>query len=275
MKVAQNFWPTIGAVTAMVLLLAGCGDHRPTWREANLPKSPISLMPPGVEPANILLLSAGSSPFPIQVAGPSAAARPLAKPLAGRNSAPAPWRPLVTLAAAHRSTAQRSTAPTAAPTRQLAEVGGRAYFVQIGAYRSRATSEDKWRRLAAAHPALLAGEAGLIVRHDFGPPKGLYYQIQAGPFVDRAGADARCAALKAANVDCFVVHTRLDVATRPAAGPAIATEPPAARKARAGGRSPTPATPTGSSRAVPPPAAPPTVPEAPFIRSTLAGIDDD
>lgn len=213
------------ALAGVALLAAGCGDHRPLWRQAGLPNPSISLMPPGARVADLA----------VQVAGPAAAAVSESRAVRAAPR-PAPKKPS---AAGAARVSRRQPAPRAPLLVAAASAG--AHFVQVGAHRTRAASEDMWSRLRSLHPRQFGAESHFIVRRDFGTPRGTYFQIQLGPFADRRAADAKCAALQSARIDCFVVRTALERVVLPAAGapspgaasanaPARAVPPPPARK---------------------------------------------
>ncbi len=143
------------------------------------------------------------------------------------------------LAGSAVAAATESRAVRAAPRAPLliAAASAGAHFVQVGAHRTRAASEDLWSRLQSLHPRRLGAESHFIVRRDFGPPRGTYFQIQLGPFAHRRAADAKCAVLRSDRIDCFVVRTLLEQVVAPAAGgppagaastsaPAAETPPP-------------------------------------------------
>jgi hypothetical protein len=138
----------------------------------------------------------------------------------------------------------------------VAAAGGNAHFVQIGAHRTRAASQKLWSKLESLHPRLLGADAHFIVRRDYGAPRGTYFQIQLGPFIDRGAADAKCAELRGARIDCFVLRTALNQVVLPAAG----APPPGAASANA------------PARAAPPPVA---KKAAKFIRSGLGQGESD
>ena len=227
------------ALAGLAFLAVGCGDHRPVWRQAGLPKSSISLLPPG----------ASVAAQPVQVAGPAAAA------VTESRAVRAEPRPLPKKPRAADSARISHRPPPRAPVQVAA--AGAAHFVQVGAHRTRAASEKMWNRLQSLHPRQLGAESHFIVRRDFGAPRGTYFQIQLGPFVDRRAADAKCAALQSARIDCFVVRTRLERVTLPAAG----------------GPSPGAALVNAPVRAAPPPPAREKAEQ--FIRSGLGQGDDN
>lgn len=204
-----RFARMILALAGVALFVAGCGDHRPVWRQAGLPKSPVSLVPPGARAADLA----------VQVAGPAAAAVTETR---AASAEPGP-RPKKTHATDPASVSRRRPEPRAPIL--VAAAGRSAHFVQVGAHRTRAASQKLWNKLESLHPGLLGTNPHFIVRRDFGPPRGTYFQIQLGPFVDRRAADARCAELRAARIDCFVLRTALDRVVLPAAGAASANAP--------------------------------------------------
>ncbi len=145
------------------------------------------------------------------------------------------YRPLYSLAnldrqlyAAPRGTpnplaAANLTAPSSLPAA--------AHFVQVGAHRTRSSGEKSWARLKALHPRLLGAESHVIARRDFGAPKGTYFRVRLGPFADRRAANAKCAELQSARIDCFAVRAALKRTARSAAAmPSPQPSPAAARQ---------------------------------------------
>jgi len=83
-----------------------------------------------------------------------------------------------------------------------AKTGG--FVVQLAALKAKAGAAPAWARLQKAHPALLSDRELAIQRVDLGD-RGIFYRVQAGFFVERAGASDLCHALKARGQDCLVV----------------------------------------------------------------------
>ena len=98
-------------------------------------------------------------------------------------------------------------AATSAPAPQVAALpdattGG--FVVQLAALKAKDGARPAWARLQKAHPALLGDRELAIQRVDLGD-RGIFYRVQAGFFVERAGARDLCNALKARGQDCLVV----------------------------------------------------------------------
>ncbi|HEX4888895.1 MAG TPA: SPOR domain-containing protein [Alphaproteobacteria bacterium] len=81
--------------------------------------------------------------------------------------------------------------------------GGKAFVLQLGAFRTQQAADAGWKLLAARHAGVLGSLEHFIVPADLGE-KGRFFRLQAGPFPERTAANAQCAALKTAGVDCLV-----------------------------------------------------------------------
>ena len=91
--------------------------------------------------------------------------------------------------------------PPAAPL-QTAAVAKGGVVVQLSSVKSEAAATQEWKRLQAAHPAVL-GKLGLAL--ESAAVQGTtYYRVQTGPFASREAAADVCTQLKARNQDCLV-----------------------------------------------------------------------
>jgi hypothetical protein len=111
----------------------------------------------------------------------------------GGGAQPAPPAP----PAAPQQTAPQQTAP-----QQTAAVAKGGVVVQLSSVKSEAAATQEWKRLQAAHPAVL-GKLGLAL--ESAAVQGTtYYRVQTGPFASREAAAEVCTQLKARNQDCLV-----------------------------------------------------------------------
>lgn len=85
----------------------------------------------------------------------------------------------------------------------LATSGGKAFVLQLGAFRSQEAADAGWKLLATRHAGILGGLQHYVQPADLGD-RGRFFRLQAGPFSERAAANTQCAALKSAGVDCLV-----------------------------------------------------------------------
>jgi len=131
-------------------------------------------------PTVVIPTTSGATPTPDQV-------RAAAKP----SAAPAP--PAV------RSEEQIASAPATAP------IGAKAFKIQLSAVRSDAAAKSEWDKLKKTHPSVLGRLSLNVEKADLGQ-KGVYYRIQAGPFADRAAADAACQELTKQKASCLVIR---------------------------------------------------------------------
>ena len=76
--------------------------------------------------------------------------------------------------------------------------------IQLAAVKNADEAPREWSRLQQALGAQLEGLVLTVETVDLGT-KGIYHRIQAGPFPDKAAANAKCAAIKARKQDCLVV----------------------------------------------------------------------
>ncbi len=92
---------------------------------------------------------------------------------------------------------------TAALTPAPAPASGKAFVLQLGAFRTQEAADAGWKLLANRHEAILGALEHFITPADLGE-RGRFFRLQAGPFSERAAANDQCAALKSAGVDCLV-----------------------------------------------------------------------
>ncbi len=83
-------------------------------------------------------------------------------------------------------------------------IGGGAFVLQLGAFRTQESAVAGWKLLTSKHAAILDGLTQAVSEADLGE-KGKFYRLQAGPFTDRAAASGKCTALKNAGANCLVV----------------------------------------------------------------------
>lgn len=143
-----------------------------------------------------------------------AAARALAEELraGGRDAADPPETAGETVAKGSSEGPIAALGLTSAEARQIFDSvaespadQGSSYRVRLAAYRSVENSRKGWDILRKANPDLFQDLEPRIHRIDFGPEKGIFYRLEAGPLADRTAAGALCAALKARKFDCLVV----------------------------------------------------------------------
>lgn len=129
-------------------------------------------------------------------------AKPLPKP-EGRDAI-AQLLEKESLETANGATAEPAEPAPAAQTtpKQTAEVATGAVVLQLSSVKSEAAAAQEWKRLQAAHPALL-GKLALSL--ETAAVQGTtYYRVQTGPFASRAAAAQVCTQLKSQNQDCLV-----------------------------------------------------------------------
>lgn len=98
-----------------------------------------------------------------------------------------------------KSEDQLAAAPASAP------IGAKAFKIQLSAVRTEAAARSEWDKLKKTHPSVLGRLSLNVEKADLGQ-KGVYFRIQAGPFADRAGADAACQELTKQKAACLVVR---------------------------------------------------------------------
>ena len=72
-------------------------------------------------------------------------------------------------------------------------------------FRRPENAEAHWQEVSAAHPEIFDLVAKKILRFDLGPERGIYYRLRVGPFLDRPEAEAKCAEIVEAGLDCLVI----------------------------------------------------------------------
>ena len=139
---------------------------------------------------------------PAQTATASGPPAPPAPESHGRSQVPEP--PAVELSARQpaEGAAAAPDSDTSEPAPATAPSSG-SFMIQLVAL-SLDQTEAVWRQLQEAHPHLL-GELPLSVETAEVQGK-TYHRVQAGPFPDRAPAEAVCAQLKARKQGCLVVR---------------------------------------------------------------------
>jgi cell division septation protein DedD len=137
--------------------------------------TPAASAPTAATPAPV-----GATPTPEQV---RAAAKPAAPP-------PPP---------AVKSEEQIAAAAPTPP------IGAKAFKIQLSAVRTEAAAKTEWDKLKKSHASVLGRLTLNVEKADLGQ-KGIYYRIQAGPFADRAAADAACQELTKQKAACLVVR---------------------------------------------------------------------
>lgn len=144
----------------------------------------------GAPPAATKGAPATSAPV---AAAPSAATPSPEQVRAAAKPAAPPAPPAV------KSEEQIASAPATAP------IGAKAFKIQLSAVRSDAAAKTEWDKLKKTHPTVLGRLSLNVEKADLGQ-KGVYYRIQAGPFADRAAADAACQELTKQKASCLVIR---------------------------------------------------------------------
>lgn len=132
-------------------------------------------------------------------------------------SVPAPSLDLEPAAGAGQNSAEQGSAPSSEqsqpepaamepaaeeePVQTAAATG--AFRIQLAAVRSQDAAQVGWKKMTKAHPDVLGTLSLNVVKVDRG--SGALYRLQAGPFADRATAEAACGKLKQKRQDCLVV----------------------------------------------------------------------
>lgn len=84
---------------------------------------------------------------------------------------------------------------------------GKAYFVQLGSYRSAHQARLGWQVLKAKHQYLLTDYNPVIATADLGEDKGgLYYRLRIGGFAQKATPLSLCSDLRNLQTDCFMPY---------------------------------------------------------------------
>ncbi len=82
--------------------------------------------------------------------------------------------------------------PAAKPVAKTAATTGGSYKVQLGAFKSDAEAQAAWKKISAAHGAVLGGTPSIIKAEVNG---GTFYRLRAGSYADAAAAKAACGKL--------------------------------------------------------------------------------
>jgi hypothetical protein len=93
-------------------------------------------------------------------------------------------------------------AATPAPSAPSRPGGSRVVLASV---QSQPDAQREWERLRRAHSDALSGLAPEFVRTDLGD-RGVFWRIYVGPAEAPGDAQARCAALKQRQVNCFVAR---------------------------------------------------------------------
>ncbi len=130
---------------------------------------------------------------PLQL-NPDAASAPVRQ-----QQAPAP-----AAAPAQVASAPATAQPTAAPAPvQASPFPAGSYVVQVAASRSEQDAQGTAASINQRYGAQLSGYAPAVERADLGD-RGIYYRVGVGPMKSQGDANALCAKLKSAGLDCFV-----------------------------------------------------------------------
>lgn len=130
---------------------------------------------------------------------PAKVAEKLTPPKVERPTAPAkPVAPKVV------EQAKKAVPETPAPV-QTASADG--YLLQLGAFSTRESAMNGWRQFSDKYPGSLSGLAPDLQSFQNSSGRTIY-RLRASGLSSRARADARCAALKAAEQACFVVSPK-------------------------------------------------------------------
>ncbi len=175
------------------------------------PADPAAALPLPADGAGPPEISGGEPPSPTPAAS-AAAPTPAPDPtpeLAERHSAQATadaaaTPPAAAPAAAASASAPAATTVAALPSPALAPTFSGAFGVQLLAVRDEAAAAAAWTSLQQQHPTVLGTLRSRVQAAEVGGD--VFYRLQAGPFVDREGASAVCAALQSRGTDCFVVE---------------------------------------------------------------------
>jgi len=93
-----------------------------------------------------------------------------------------------------------ATAPASPTTTQTASLGN--FRIQLASLKSEAAAQKTWKRLTAKYKDVLSSLTVHIQKVALA--SGTYYRLQAGPFEDKASANAVCTKLKAHGQPCLV-----------------------------------------------------------------------
>ncbi len=96
----------------------------------------------------------------------------------------------------------RAAIPKDEASKKMAPRG--AFQVQLGAMKSKTRAAREAARIARVYKSLLGGLKVSAMRVDLGK-RGIYYRLRAGPFENRAAADALCRKIAARKTGCIVI----------------------------------------------------------------------
>ena len=171
--------------------------------------APPPLPPPGSEvakaassktKAKLSQASPQSGPIKLTPGPKKQIAKPTPPPSKSDVRAPAKRKPTA-LTPAPKLTAPQMHA------RATRSAGGKGYYIQLGALRSKSAAERAWRVAQQKNRSLLGGRDVDVQRANV-PNKGVYYRVQSGPFAGSRNAKNLCDALKRRKQGCFVVRRR-------------------------------------------------------------------
>ena len=163
------------------------------------------LLPPPERPAATTAIPPMPPPPPAASSSPPATAMPPPSP-----PAPPPAPPVTTAAAPPPPPPSALSSPPSAPSppppvaAKTASVPSGAARIQLAAHRDVASAATDWKRLQKKFPDTLGGLTSHFEEVTLAG-KGTFQRLQAGPFADRATAQAACDKLKASKQDCIVV----------------------------------------------------------------------
>ncbi len=79
-----------------------------------------------------------------------------------------------------------------------------AFFIQIGAVRTKTIAQTEWKRLKDSNKDIL-GSMQLFIQEVEVEGRGTFHRMQAGPLPDKTLAEIVCSQLKSRGAGCFVV----------------------------------------------------------------------
>jgi cell division septation protein DedD len=78
------------------------------------------------------------------------------------------------------------------------------FYIQLGSYKSLKEIDKSWNNLQKKHSTLLGDLSYITKKADLGD-KGVFYRLQAGPFLAESSARTLCKKLKELEQDCLFV----------------------------------------------------------------------
>lgn len=154
----------------------------------------------------------GTAPSADRLAAPGLAIppRPSAK-LDGREAqvaaaleGAAPAAAASTAAASTAAAAQPAATTEAAASTANQPAASDGVLVQLASLTSAAAAERSWQSMLSRHGAQLSGLTHSVQKIEI-EGRGTFFRLRAGPFADRAAAQARCQQLKDKGQACIVV----------------------------------------------------------------------